>query len=60
MPQYHEDTGIGNFAAAFDLARDAACILEQVGTQGDGVRDWRFIANNSAMRTFFKVGNLAG
>lgn len=56
----HHETGMSVFADAFAAMRDAACILEPVGSDQAIGRDWRYVANNQAMRHLYEVGDLAG
>ncbi|WP_296721967.1 PAS domain-containing protein [Erythrobacter sp.] len=38
----------------------AACLLERVSAEGEGAKDWRYRANNTAMQEMLGVGDLTG
>jgi two-component sensor histidine kinase len=48
------------FAHAFASLRQAASIVEPVGTDRTSGRDWRYTAINPAMQRLFKVDDLTG
>lgn len=60
MATHSSETDNSLFSAAFNALPDAACIFEPVGTPGETVSDWRYLAINPALRAMFETGDLTG
>ncbi len=49
-----------HYRVLFDLIDEGACIIERLPTGRDGLKDYRYIAVNKAMRALFSIDDISG